>query len=318
MLLGNLAATFFPMDSAMAGRSLVLHARSRVETSKWTPPKGKTSLPVPVNERPYTLQYETVEWNPHTTAIIICDMWDTMCCKIPADRIAAMAPRMNEVIAEARARGVLIVHAPSGTMDYYRDTPQRALCASAPAVESPVALKWNPLNEDVEAPLPIDDSDNGWEGPVADGRPQTHQHDAIQIREGDAVGDSDDIFYLLRQRKIENVILMGVHTNMCVLGRPFGIRQLTYLGFNVMLMRDMTDCLYNPAMEPKVSHYRGTELVVEHIEKYWCPTVTSTDFLDQPAFLFRFGPPGRFSRACVPAVDGQCDSVGGGNTVAGD
>jgi len=80
---------------------------------------------------------------------------------------------------------------------------------------------------------------------------------------------------------------MGVHTNMCVLGRPFGIRQLTYLGFNVTLMRDMTDSLYNPAMEPRVSHYRGTELVVEHVEKYWCPTITSTDFLNKPAFRFK-------------------------------
>ena len=211
-----------------------------------------------------------------------------MRCKIPADRVAEMAPRMNEVITAARERGVLIVHAPSGTMDYYRDTPQRAVCVNAPAVESQVPLKWNRLNKDVEAPLPIDDSDNGWEGPVAEGPPpQTHQHDAITMCEGDAIGDSKDIYYLLRQRRIENVILMGVHTNMCVLGRPFGIRQLTYLGFNTLLMRDMTDSLYNPVMEPKVSHYRGTELVVEHIEKYWCPTITSADFVNQPAFRFQ-------------------------------
>jgi type 1 glutamine amidotransferase len=73
---------------------------------------------------------------------------------------------------------------------------------------------------------------------------------------------------------------------MCVLGRPFGIRQLVYLGMNVLLMRDMTDSLYNPEMPPKVSHVRGTELVIEHIEEHWCPTITSTDFLDEPPFRF--------------------------------
>ena len=175
-------------------------------------------------------------------------------------------------------------------MDYYKNTPQRALCLNAPKLETDIPLKWNNLNEDIEPPLPIDDSDNGWEGPVAEGRPQTHQHDAIHIADVDAIGDSKDIYYLLRQREIENVILLGVHTNMCVLGRPFGIRQLTYMGFNVLLMRDMTDSLYNPEMPPRVSHYRGTDLVIEHIEKYWCPTITSTDFVHKPAFRFSGDP----------------------------
>jgi len=276
--------------TSQAEDSLTLHTRNRVETSQWQAPESHTKTPVPKNNRPFTLEYKTQHLDPSKTAIIICDMWDTMCCKIPADRVAEMAPHMNEVVTAARASGVLIVHAPSGSMDYYKDSPGRALCMNAPELETDVPLKWNYLNEDIEPPLPIDDSDNGWEGPVSEGRPQTHQHDAIKISDSDAIGDSKDIYYLLRQQGIENVILMGVHTNMCVLGRPFGIRQLTYLGFNVLLMRDMTDSLYNPAMEPKVSHYRGTEMVIEHIEKYWCPTIASTDFTHKPAFRFAGDP----------------------------
>ena len=90
----------------------------------------------------------------------------------------------------------------------------------------------------------------------------------------------------MKQRGIENVIVMGVHTNMCVLGRPFSIRQMVYQGQNVVLMRDMTDTMYNSRMRPFVPHFRGTDLVVEHIEKYWCPTVVSTDFTGKPAFRF--------------------------------
>jgi len=33
--------------------------------------------------------------------------------------------------------------------------------------------------------------------------------------------------------------------------------------------------MYNPENRPYVSHDRGTELVVEHIEKYWCPPAVS-------------------------------------------
>jgi type 1 glutamine amidotransferase len=36
-----------------------------------------------------------------------------------------------------------------------------------------------------------------------------------------------------------------------------------------------------------VSHSRGTELVVEHIEKYWCPSITSVDFLGGEPFRFK-------------------------------
>jgi hypothetical protein len=72
---------------------------------------------------------------------------------------------------------------------------------------------------------------------------------------------------------------MGVHTNMCVLGRSFGIRQMTRWGMNCILVRDLTDTMYNPAMPPKVAHDEGTELVVQHIEKYWAPTLLSKDLL---------------------------------------
>ena len=46
-----------------------------------------------------------------------------------------------------------------------------------------------------------------------------------------------------------------------------------------MLARDLTDTMYNPAMRPFVNHENGTELVVEHIEKYWCPSLLSSDLL---------------------------------------
>ena len=71
--------------------------------------------------------------------------------------------------------------------------------------------------------------------------------------------------------------MMGVHTNMCVLGRSFGIRQMTKLGMNVVLVRDLTDAMYDPRDAPHVSHERGTELVIEHIERYWCPSIVSSD-----------------------------------------
>lgn len=72
---------------------------------------------------------------------------------------------------------------------------------------------------------------------------------------------------------------MGVHTNMCILNRTFAIKAMTRWGLRCVLVRDLTDSMYNPKMPPFLAHDQGTELVIEHIEKYWCPTVTSGEIM---------------------------------------
>ena len=61
--------------------------------------------------------------------------------------------------------------------------------------------------------------------------------------------------------------------------RVVAIRRMTNLGFHCILVRDLTDAMYNPQDRPFVSHEAGTELVIEHIEKYWSPTTTSAELL---------------------------------------
>lgn len=74
-------------------------------------------------------------------------------------------------------------------------------------------------------------------------------------------------------------MLLGVHTNWCILARTFGVRQMVKLGRNVVVCRDLTDALYDPRQPPFVSHAKGTELVVEHIERHWCPSIISADIV---------------------------------------
>ena len=66
---------------------------------------------------------------------------------------------------------------------------------------------------------------------------------------------------------------------MCVFHRTFAINQMVRWGMDVALIRDLTDAMYNPAMPPYVSHSKGTELVVEFIEKFWCASVESVDII---------------------------------------
>ena len=152
-----------------------------------------------------------------------------------------------------------------------------------PAMPSVPIQGWCYLNADHEGPWPIVDDVKrgealvtGCDDPEAMPHIPTdrHQHPDIDIIGYDGISDSgQEIFNFLEQEHRKNIVLMGVHTNMCVLGRPFGIRQQKYLGKNVVLCRDLTDALYDPRDKPYVSHARGLELVVEHIEKYWCPSI---------------------------------------------
>ncbi len=265
----------FSASEGTAQGVLELHLRSREEIA---PDSGR-----------FREVITPAEWRADETAIVICDMWNDHYCRNAARRVAEMAPRMNEVIKRARAQGVLIIHSPSGCMQRYEGTPQRQLARQAPPVETKVPLQgWCHWDESQEAAMPLkveqpSDDDGVIRKAV---RHFDRQIDTLEIKLGDAIADGADAFYLMKQRGIKNVIIMGVHTNMCVLGRPFGIRQMVYQGQNVVLMRDLTDCMYNPREEPYVDHFTGNDLVFEHIERFWCPTITSADILGGAPFRF--------------------------------
>jgi len=145
------------------GQLLELHTRFR------QPIAGATNR--------FEVVEKAVQWDAKKTAIIICDMWDKHWCQGATARVGEMAPRMNQVIAEARKRGVFIIHSPSDTMKFYADWPQRRRAQEAPKAKPPSDLsKWHALNRAKEPPLPIDDSDGGCDDwpKCKEGGPWTH------------------------------------------------------------------------------------------------------------------------------------------------
>lgn len=243
------------------------------------------------------VKFRTVEkkvnWKPSETAIVIVDMWDDHHCPAAARRVVEMAPHMNRVIKAARDRGVLIVHAPSDCANFYKGTPQRKNAETAPNALSKVKFQWNPFNPKHEGPLAgrLERAGCACDTPQPCGRGRrawTRQIAALEMDAKDAVSSSGrEIYNLLEQRGIVNVTIMGVHTNVCVLGRPFGIRQMVYLGKNVVLCRDLTDSYHRDPGK----HFEGLKQIVEHIEKYWCPTITSESISGEKPFRFKADKP---------------------------
>jgi nicotinamidase-related amidase len=235
---------------------------------------------------------DRLDWDDTKLAVVICDMWNATQCISAARRVVEMAPRVNEVAARLREDGALIVHAPAGCMEYYGGTPARKRAQLATSVVSPVPVDWHDWDASREAPLPpalADDTPCSCEPgePCTTGGPPypfTHQIESIEIAPADAVtDDGNELLALLDECRIQNVIMIGVHANRCVLGRPYGIRQLVYWGKQPVLCRDLTDSYHR---DPR-GHLWGNEQMIAHIERYWCPSVTSNQLVGGTEFRFR-------------------------------
>lgn len=275
-----------------SGEMFSLQLRSRVETA------------------PGTGRFHTVfreeSWRAAETAVVVCDMWDLHHCLNATRRGAEMAPRMNELLKHFRSRGAVIIHAPSDCLDFYREHPARLRTLQVPRAANPpaeIGQACQRIPAEERGTYPIDQSDGGedddleehqqWaEKLAAMGRnpraPWVRQTELLEIDgQRDFISDNGaEVWNILEQRGIRNVVLVGVHTNMCVLGRSFGLRNMVRYGKNTVLVRDMTDTMYNPAAAPYVSHFTGTDLIVEHIEKWVCSTITSDQLLGGKPFRF--------------------------------
>ena len=285
-----------------------LRAENTSETILNVTLQHQVPKPHSANDEPsdsYEIETGTEAWKASETAVIVCDMWDSHHCFRAVKRQAQMVPRMEKLLAHLRSKGVTMIHAPSSCVTAYVNNPARLRVATIPKSAVPEGInEWcRSIPSEEQVTYPLDQSDGG-----EDDTPEEHaawataleakglnprspwkkQHEGLTIDAAkDFISDrGDEIWNILKHKELKNVILLGVHTNMCVLGRPFGLRQLSKNGVNVVLMRDLTDSMYNPKSWPHVSHLEGNALIISHIERHVCPTLTSDQFVGGKPFRF--------------------------------
>jgi nicotinamidase-related amidase len=229
-------------------------------------------------------------WDPRHTGVILCDLWDRHWCRGAAARVNELAPRIEAVLQNLRDRGCLIVHAPSDTMAFYATHPARIRLLQAAAQKVLVLSEAGQKRLEQEPPIPVDpkrkECDCGPEKCVSQ-VVWSRQHPGITIMEQDLIGDSFDILQAFQHYQINQVLIMGVHTNLCVVGRNFGIRNLVRYGFQPLLVRDMTDCMAPRDEFPFVDHMTALDYVIYHIETYLCGTIDSGQILEDGQ-VFKF------------------------------
>jgi hypothetical protein len=162
-------------------------------------------------------------------------------------------------------------------MKPYEGTPARERAKSAPAaarLPDKIGEWCKQIPSEELAVYPLDQSDGGEDDDPPNMRslgrncprkglnpkaPWTKQIDVLRIdQEKDAISDSGvEIWNLLESRRTSTTSSSWACISTCASRPPFGLRQMAKNGKHVVLMRDMTDTMYNPARWPFVSHVRA-------------------------------------------------------------
>ena len=217
--------------------------------------------------------------HPEHVGIVVVDLWNFHWCKTAAERVGCMVPRMNKALQGARSLGMQVFLCPTDVADSYVGTTQR---------ERAVAAKLLPLPKPVQLEFPRPRGGGrmcgpgiscvvnyGWDGMQA----------GLTIARDDLIAEgTQQLYSLCRARGITHLLYMGVHTNMCVMGKSVGMVPMMRTGLKCVLCRDLTDAYtdYNP--QSGYTPDRGTAEVVAHIERHILPSIDMAQTLKGTGF----------------------------------
>ena len=206
--------------------------------------------------------------DPSRVGVIAVDVWNWHWCKTATMRVDAFVPRINEALAAARSLGMTVMLCPSDVVDLYVGQPQRERVLSLPSVEVPdtIAVTCPPVPDAGGCACGRERcaGNYGWDG----------MHPDLCIGPDDWMPDTRaEVYAICRERRLTHLIYVGFHTQVCLLGKPMGLRAMKSAGLQCVLARDMTDA--HPGYDPArgFTPDLNTEQVVEHFEKYLAPTI---------------------------------------------
>lgn len=251
-----------------------------------------------INSTRWKIKTETKDIDPQRTAVIICDLWNSHWCKDSAERIYALAQSVNTMLNIIRPLGIKIIHAPSGSMAHYNEYDQReqflatirqdgssnehrpimSPSACYCGVCFPGKTTWCAIHSPACCVDPGKNSNPCSMDPEQSWYSGENKH--IEIKDGDFISDDGtEIYNFIKKRNIEYVFIVGVHLNLCVWGRSFGIQPMVKRGVKMVLIRDLTTVFPHPDLLEYLSHKKQDAAFISWLEKYWCPTIQSHDLI---------------------------------------
>lgn len=235
---------------------------------------------------------------PENTAVIVSDMWEEHWCKGATRRVAELASQMNELLYYLRGKGLQIIFCPSGTEEYYKDSYRKQqeildeYKSSLTDYSNDMYLFNENIIPDIQSRIDpnriqcdcfltkCDSTNKPWKN--------KGQISTLDIAENDILTfDETTIISYLTNYGFEHVLMMGVHANMCVIYRSFGLKQLRMAGLKPIIVRDMTDSMTPREEAPYQDHFTALDYTIRFIEEYICPSTTSASLMGTSEFIFK-------------------------------
>ncbi|MEI6502150.1 MAG: isochorismatase family protein [Armatimonadota bacterium] len=188
----------------------------------------------------------TRTFNPEEMALVLVDCWDRHYLRSYLERTdQIIREKIVPVVEACHDLDMTVIHAPSPAQA--KRYPQWLQYAGDEELNPPAAPTlpdWPPQNfryrsgDYQQFAKPPGAVVQAWRIVEADQRKIVSE---LEPREDEfVVATGRQLHRLLRHRKILHLVYVGFATNMCVVGRDYGMRAMHGRGYNVMLLRDCT------------------------------------------------------------------------------
>ncbi|NQT51207.1 NPCBM/NEW2 domain-containing protein [bacterium] len=212
---------------------------------------------------------ETVRIDTKAIGLVLVDPWNFHWCMTAAARVGAMAPRWNRALECARQLGMTVLFAPTDVASQYVGTPPRERALATPYLDVPKVRDLSCRFTCRVGPCMCGPGirclvNYGWDG----------IHPGLVIADQDyIVSGLREMYSVCKRRGLTHLIYTGLHTNMCLFGKPPALRNLFATGFECYVARDLNDAFthYDPRRGFTPCH--GTAQTDDDLERAGIPTI---------------------------------------------
>lgn len=235
---------------------------------------GVLTLNLQTRDATGTVQVTPEKVQLDKVGVVVVDMWNYHWCKTSTMRVAAMVPRMNRSLEALRDMGAQVFLCPSDVADNYVGWPMKEAVDAVPRHAVPKI-------KELTCPAAPDGGGCTCSGPrCTDNWGWDAMHPDLVIGPGDLMpNDQQALYSICKEKGITHLVYMGVHTQVCLLGKSIGLLNMTNAGLQCILCRDLTDAHGHYLPEQGITPDDFTAKVVRHFEQYLSPTVNMVDEL---------------------------------------
>jgi nicotinamidase-related amidase len=220
-------------------------------------------------------QYRTLDWDlPLNEVALVClDCWNGHYSRDTRERMEEIVrEKIAPLLAAARAKGLLVIHAPASPVAQRHPNWVRLTQASKPQPPWPDSPAWPPAEFRQKSgryaclarPPEPQDAER-----AAHTRQKRDFHPLVRpLGDEPVVLDGEELHRLCAGRKLLHLLYVGFNTNACIMLRDYGLPAMNRRGYTTILVRDGTTGMETAHTHQDLACTRGAIADLEQFGSY--------------------------------------------------